>query len=139
MVENSLVLDASVIAKWLLEGEEDTVKALKIKDIFREEKIKIFVTSHFYSEICNTIFRKKPEDALNFFVKLKTSKIIEHRASTGTVLIAFELMQKYPKISFYDALYHAIAIYEDCRFITADERYYETTKKEGHVTLLKNY
>ena len=77
--------------------------------------------------------------ALQFLMKLKASNIIEYKLKEGVALMAFELMQKYPKISFYDASYHAIAIYENGKFITADKRYYETTKKEKHIILLKNF
>ena len=38
--------------------------------------------------------------------------------------------------SFYDAIYHALAMINDCDFITADRRHYEKTKALGKVKLL---
>ncbi len=49
-----------------------------------------------------------------------------------------KLVAKYPKISFYDAAYHALAKAYHAMFVTADEKYYEMTKKEGNITLLSN-
>ena len=41
--------------------------------------------------------------------------------------------------SFYDCIYHALAIHEKCTFITSDEKHFDKThKKFGHVKLLKN-
>lgn len=47
-------------------------------------------------------------------------------------------MKKYPRVSFYDASYHALAIAYDGLFVTADRKYYEMTRKEGNVTLLED-
>ena len=38
--------------------------------------------------------------------------------------------------TFYDASYHALAILNNCNFITADRRHYQKTKALGHVRLL---
>jgi len=39
-------------------------------------------------------------------------------------------------ISFYDAIYHAIALEEEAIFITADEKYYFKTNHFGNINLL---
>ena len=41
--------------------------------------------------------------------------------------------------SFYDASYHALAITNECQFITADKRHIAKTKGFGHVTLLSEW
>ncbi|POZ52200.1 type II toxin-antitoxin system VapC family toxin [Methylovulum psychrotolerans] len=41
--------------------------------------------------------------------------------------------------SFYDASYHALAIANDCTFITADNRHVSKTAQFGHVVLLKDW
>jgi predicted nucleic acid-binding protein len=38
--------------------------------------------------------------------------------------------------SFYDVSYHALAIVNECQFITADKKHYEKTKKEGYIELI---
>ena len=40
--------------------------------------------------------------------------------------------------SFYDACYHAIALLNNCDFITADKKHYEKTKALGNIRLLQD-
>ena len=40
--------------------------------------------------------------------------------------------------SFYDACYHAIALLNNCDFITADRKHYEKTKALGNIRLLQD-
>jgi hypothetical protein len=41
--------------------------------------------------------------------------------------------------SFYDASYHALAINNDCYFITADKRHFNITQQLGHIVLLSDW
>jgi len=41
--------------------------------------------------------------------------------------------------SFYDVSYHALAITNECQFITADKRHIAKTTGFGHVTLLSDW
>lgn len=40
------------------------------------------------------------------------------------------------KVTFYDAAYHAVAIYRSGTMITADDAYYRKTSRAGHVETL---
>mgnify|MGYP001617997569 CR=1 FL=1 len=137
--KGKVVIDSSVALKWALDEKEDLKEALYIRELIKKRLIQGFVPSIFYYETLNTLFRKKPEKALRFLSLIRMSEILECRLTVEQVLKAGELMQKYPQISFYDACYHALAMWEDAIFITSDNKYYETTKKEGHITLLKNF
>ena len=95
-----LVIDASIIIKWLLEEENGMVQAEKIQNDFIERAIKIVIPGHCYSEVANTISRKAPDLALNFLSKLKVSMIREQMLNISKITLALELMTKYPKISF---------------------------------------
>ncbi|MEK7523423.1 MAG: hypothetical protein AAB588_00140 [Patescibacteria group bacterium] len=50
-----------------------------------------------------------------------------------------ELMKNFSGVTFYDSGYHALALQEGGTFITADEKYFQKTKKQGGVMLLKDY
>ena len=134
-----MVIDASIIIKWLLEEQNGMEQAEKIQDDLIERNIKILIPGHCYMEVANTISRKAPELALNFISKLKVSTIREQILNISKITLALDLMKKYKKISFYDAAYHALAISEGATFVTADEKYYETTKEQGNIILLQNY
>ena len=139
-VESKVVIvDASVVLKWVLPEKEDVVRALEIKSDFTNRRIQLQVPVHFLSELMNTLERKFPSFALSFLSLLLLSPIIQCHLSLELATIAGKLMKKYSKISFYDGFYHAIAIQKSGVFVTADEKYYKATKKEGHVLLLKNY
>lgn len=131
--------DASVVIKWILQEEDDVVQARRLRDDFAYGNIRLEVPDHFYAEIMNILSRYCPDHALRFFSQLKMSTIIVNELSLKIASIGHDLVQKYPKISFYDAAYHALALHYNGTFLTADERYYGTTKKEGAIQLLKHY
>lgn len=133
------VADASVIAKWASIEPEDLEKALLFKDDFIKGEISIIVTSYCFSEICNLLYFKSPSIALEFFSYLCVSNIIEHQLTLNLANLVFQIMNQYKGISFYDASYHALAIQEKGTFITADEKYFKKTHKEGRIMLLKDY
>ena len=141
MVENrqKIVIDSSLALKWVLNESDGLNQALFIEKLIQKRLIECYVPSIFFSETLNILFRKAPEKALRFLSQIRISDIMECRLSRNQALKAGEIMQKYPKISFYDASYHALAIDEDATFITADKKYYETTKKEGSIELLENF
>ncbi|MDP4008281.1 MAG: type II toxin-antitoxin system VapC family toxin [Candidatus Peregrinibacteria bacterium] len=132
------IIDSSVAIKWLL-NEEDSEIAMHLRNLYKHDLIDIIVPSHFYWEICNVMARKASAGALRFFSELRMSDILEVRLTNRNALMACKLMEKYPKISFYDASYHALAILEKGIFVTADQKYYETMREEGSIILLKNY
>jgi predicted nucleic acid-binding protein len=39
----------------------------------------------------------------------------------------------------FDTLYHAVALETGATLVTADERYYETARGEGNITLLSDF
>jgi predicted nucleic acid-binding protein len=41
--------------------------------------------------------------------------------------------------SFYDACYHALAITNNCYFITADKRHFNKTSQFGNIVLLSHW
>ena len=132
------VIDASTAIKWVVDEKHSEV-ALKIRYFYELDLIYLLVPSVFFWEVLNTISRKKPEMAMPFLSEIKMADILECRLSESQTLKSIELMQKYPKISFYDASYHALAIEEQGTFITADKKYYEIAKKEGHIQLLEDF
>lgn len=141
MVENKqlFVADASVIYKWAVEETNDAQPALLFKDDFVNKKIHILVPVFCFTEICNALGLKYPEIAMNFFSQLLILGLDERQVSFDVANIAFQLMQQYDGITFYDASYHALAIHENATFITADGKYYKKAKKEGRIMLLKDY
>lgn len=132
------VADASVLIKWAIDEKEDFDQAMHFRDDFLGNKIEICVPAHCFSEIGNTLGRVR-NDAIEFFSDLLVSNVEQCNLTLESANLAFQLMQKYRGISFYDAGYHALALQQGALFITADEKYYKKTKKAGHIQLLKDY
>ena len=43
------------------------------------------------------------------------------------------------KVTFYDAVYHAVALDKNATLITADVAYYQRTSQLGNIILLENF
>lgn len=133
------IADASVLLKWALKEEESLEQALLFRNTFEEDHINIVVPAHCFTEIFNMLGREFRASGVSFASFLLESGIEQISLTLSTISIAFDLMKKHKGISFYDAAYHALAINEKGTFLTADEKYYKKTHKEGHIMLLSNY
>ena len=118
-----IVLDASVVAKWFIE-EEDTEKAIEIRDKFVRGEIEVLVPSLLIYEIGN-VFLKHPA---------KNSKDVENDFK-ALFDIGMEIVEinkpeikdihknaRHFGITFYDAVYVTLALKEGCKLITADKK-----------------
>lgn len=132
------ILDASVLIKWFTH-EEHRENALKLRADFLEDKIEIGTPTLTFYEIMNYATRKDPGRALLFLSQIQMLNMTNFFQTIENTSTAMEIMIKFPKISFYDAIYHAIAINHNGTFITADEKYYQITKRLKHIKLLKDY
>lgn len=131
--------DASVVLKWATFDEEDHEQALQFERDLRSEMVQASIPPHFFPEICNMLGRKNPKAAVSFFTYLSELSFHEYPLTTRLASLGFLLMEKFSGITFYDASYHALAIIENGTFLTADEKYYRTAYREGHIMLLKDY
>ncbi len=139
MKYNLIVIDASIAVKPFFkeEGFDLVNRLFAIKDSF---KLSVIVPDFFKYEFFNVVMRKKNnlQGAEVSFQLLTEKQFSQIPFENDLVTIALRLMEQYSKISFYDASYHALAKAYNTDFITADERYYQITKKEGNVKLLKH-
>lgn len=132
------VLDNSVILKPVFQ-ENDWEKVVKIFFLKDSYKISIFLPEIFFYEFFNIVGRtKNQKDALEAYKVITQRQVSIIPFEEDLIRIALRINSNYPQTSFYDAAYHALAIAYDCDLITADERYYKITKKEGHIKLLND-
>ncbi len=141
MAENNqlYIIDASVLLKPFIEETQDLEKAIAVQKDFLKYKIKLGMPSFCLYELLNTLCRKFPDKAMPSLSQILMLNIKEYRLNLENLYIALTIMQKFSKVSFYDAVYHAIAIENGGIFVTADENYYKTTRSLKHIRLLKNY
>lgn len=132
-----LIIDASVALKWFLqEGEEDLSEAQALLQNLSD--VTLYAPQHFFIEVGATLYRKQKSLAKKELLALMEMGIILVKCHEALLTIADRLIKKY-EVSLYDASYHALALYLSGTLITADQKYFKTTRKEGGVMLLKHY
>ena len=136
------VLDSSVFIKIFLPQEEDSQKALELMEKILLQRIEVLVPRLFYYEVFG-IAKKNgiPTDEvfgiLQDYEASLLSYIVEDKEITKKALeICATGTKKSGYPVFYDSSYHALAILNNCDYITSDRRHFEKTKKLGNIRLL---
>ncbi len=140
MEGNKLVLDLSVLIKWFALEDDDLDAARLIESDFRAGKYEILMPIFYIWELNNYLSRNFDSmTATSFYSHFKSYSFTNFDLNLKISKIAFKITEKFSKISFYDASYHALAISEHATFVTCDKKYYEKTKKLGHIALLSEF
>ncbi len=135
------VLDSSILAKWFLQ-EEDSEKAVEIRDLFVHERIRLSTISLARYELGNVLWKhpsktehnvREDFDALSEMA-LPTQDLEDPRVLTRVFQTARDL-----RITFYDASYVAWAALSKATFVTADEPLYGKVKGRGDAILLRDW
>jgi len=141
---NKVVLDSCVFSKLFLQ-EPDRQEAVELITELSQRNIKVLVPSLFLYEVLS-IATASPfpiEKAYALITQYQSANLDIVELDQQTILKAIDICahghEKSGFPSFYDASYHALAINNECQFITADKRHVAKTKNFGHVTLLQNW
>jgi predicted nucleic acid-binding protein len=136
-----VVLDASVILKWLLGDpgrEPDTEKALALVETVVSGRLEILQPVHWLSEVAAVAARLVPQTAVSdvemlaaFEFPTTDSPNVIRRATS----LAIETNQH-----LFDTLYHAVALeHDDALLVTADDRYYGRAEGYGTIRTLHDW
>jgi len=128
----NLVIDSGISVKWFV-AEDDSAQALQILKDYRSEKISFLAPTLIYAEFGNIIWKKlifQGLESTDADFAIQKFKNISFVLTPTSVLFddAFKIAVKY-KRSFYDSLYLALSIRENCEFVTADEKFYNAVRK----------
>lgn len=143
-MQNKVVLDSCVFNKLFL-NEADKQETIDLLTELAKRKYQVLAPSLFLYEVLTIA-------GISDFPLKKASLLIAQYQSANLELInlndesinkAIEICEVGHKKSgfpsFYDASYHALAILNDCHFITADKKHLSKTTQFGHITLLKDW
>ncbi len=136
-----VVLDASVLLKWLLEDparETDTEKALAVVESVVLGRLEVLQPVHWLAEIAAVAARLTPQTAVNDVEMLSALEFpttddptVIRRAATLAIETHHHL---------FDALYHAVALeHEDALLVTADDRYFGKAERYGRIAALRDW
>lgn len=140
---NKIIIDSCVFFKTIID-EDDSELAIKLLSNCIDSNVRIIVPNIFHYEIFAAVIRTNQDiaEVLSLIEDYKKYVFEPINLSYDILLKIKEITKSgskqsgYP--SFYDSVYQAIAIIEDCNFITADQKHYQKTKKFGNIKLLKD-
>lgn len=136
-----LTIDNSVFLKLFLE-EELSDEVENLFNIIVDKKWKIINPTLFEYELYKTVImgRCNVGDVFSYIEDLEDGTLNAVSLTLRDIEKAREIVgssQRNDNLpSFYDAIYHAIAINNSSIFITADTKYYNKTKHIGNIVLL---
>jgi predicted nucleic acid-binding protein len=136
-----LVLDASVIVKWLLQDRErevDTEHATAVVEAVVRARVAVVQPIHWLVEVGGALTRISPKTVEEDIVMLQGLNLpvadepgILRRACRLAVDLNHHL---------FDTLYHAVALENvDATLVTADQRYFNKAHRLGRIVILAEW
>ena len=135
----TVVLDASVIVKWIvpLSDEDHTDEALRLLRRIQENRLQVLQPPHWLAEVAAVVSRLQPQQAeeiVALLYALEFPMISELDLYKRACALAVELGHH-----VFDTLYHAVALAApESTLITADEHYYRKAAPKGRIILLQD-
>jgi len=133
-----IVLDSSVILKWIFDEEEAHEKAIKYRQMHMTGEEIVVVPSLFFYEIGNVLSTKarlSDSEAADFFTTFYDFDFEIYNPGIEDFLSGIALSKRY-RISLYDAVYVGLAGRLKCSFVTSDKRLFDRVKELKEVRLL---
>jgi predicted nucleic acid-binding protein len=136
-----LVVDASVIIKWLVqdaEHEAGTDKATRLMEQVTNGEQPVLQPAHWIVEVGAVLARQSPAtagDDVEMLSALELPATDDPQALRRGVELAIELKQH-----LFDTYYHGVALENpDCTLVTADEHYLRAARAKGHIVSLTEW
>jgi predicted nucleic acid-binding protein len=129
-----VVVDASVVVKWILpdsEHEAPTERALALLRGIRAGTVEPLQPPHWLAEVGAVVARLRPEiveSTLDLLDALELPVAADVAIYRRAARLAAELSHH-----LFDTLYHAVALERDALLITADSRYHRKALRLGAV------
>jgi predicted nucleic acid-binding protein len=134
----AIVLDASVILKWVLDAETEPGHAAAngLLERWKEGELDLLVPSLWVYEVGNILCLKRPADASATLAALWNLGLSEVPFSRGLIQRTIALAQSHG-LTFYDASYLAVAEEKKVVLVTADGKFYRRLPAGLPVELLE--
>lgn len=137
----TVVLDASVIVKWVFADRADeshSSQALQILHLINESRIRVVQPPHWLTEVAAVVTRldsRRARQAVSLLYALELPILMDVEVYQKARDLSATLTQQ-----VFDMLYHAVALQESgAMMVTADERYYRVAHRIGQIIRLKDF
>jgi predicted nucleic acid-binding protein len=139
-VKEIIVPDASVILKWAFDTPDESYKdkAVSFLNAWIDGKCEIALPKLWSYEVGNVLMMKMPEHAQEVMEIFLGYDFMEYDMSLELCKETFRLMQRY-SVTFYDAVYHAVAFLQKGKLLTADESYCKKVRDMKNVMNLRDW
>jgi predicted nucleic acid-binding protein len=133
-MSGEIVVDASLALKWVLE-EPYSTEAHKLLENWGGQQNKLLAPALFLYEVANALSKRiqrhqltlaQAKERLGFF--LESGPLLQQIGAVHPR--ALELADRFRLPTAYDAHYLALAEFQQCEFWTADERLWNSVKRE---------
>lgn len=137
----TLVLDASVVIKWLLNDpklEDGTDEAVRLMEMVAKGDYATLQPTHWLMEVGAVLARASPSTAADDVTMLSALELPttnDPLVLRRAVALAIELKQH-----VFDTFYHAVALETpEATLITADSRYLRAARAKGRIVDLLDW
>lgn len=137
---NLYIPDASVILKWVFDTPEESDRdiALALLNSWVAGECEFVLPALWLYEVGNVIGRNVPDRAAEFITLLIDYRIAEAPVTPAIAERTLAIMSDC-QVTFYDAVYHAIALERRGTLVTADAAYLKRAGKLGRAVLLSDF
>lgn len=138
------VVDASIIAKWVLPGEPHQENAIKLKEDFANGHVELCAPALVVYEVANALWKAiklgkiSGNDAREALEALGDMKIELHESNWTKACQELDIACKLD-LTVYDAAYLFLAEKTRATLVTADEKLYERAKAHFKAIHIKDY
>lgn len=138
------VVDASIIAKWILPGEPYQENTAKLKEDFVAGQVELCAPTLVVHEVANALWRAiklgriSENDAKEALEVLEDMKIELHESSWTKACQELSVACKLD-LTVYDAAYLLLSEKARASLVTADEKLYEKAKEHFKIIHIKDY
>ncbi len=137
----TVVLDASVIMKWIFADRSDelhSLQALQILQLVKESRVTVLQPPHWLAETAAVVARLDPgraRQAVSLLHALEFPVVTGVEAYHKACDLSVSLKQH-----LFDTFYHAVALTESsATLVTADDQYYQKAHRAGRIVRLRDF
>lgn len=137
----TVVLDASVIVKWIFADRSEelhSLQALQILQLVKESRVTVLQPPHWLAETAAVIARLDPgraRQAVSLLHALEFPVVTGIEAYHKACDLSVSLKQH-----LFDTFYHAVALTESsATLVTADDQYYKKAHRAGRIVRLRDF
>lgn len=146
MIDDVVVVDASLALKWVLE-EEDSPVAKSLLQKWTGDDVEIIAPALFAYEVTSILYRRAVTNKLSYDDASEGLKklfamgvILEFSDYEQRSIQAMTFARQFGLPAAYDAQYISLAFHEDCQYWTADVKLWNAVQgKLNWVHLLKDH